>query len=162
MDLSLLAFVALNLVCAVSGGIWKPGDWYERLNRPSWRPPNAAFPIMWAALYTMSAVAGWLVWSNASPGQLPLAMAVYGAQLVFNAAWSWLFFGLRLMRLALLDLVALWLSILAMAIVFWPISPLATLLVLPYLLWVTIAGVLNLTMIRLNPDEAGGWLPARG
>ncbi len=154
MDAALLVFVGLNVATAASGAVFKPGEWYETLKKPSWRPPNIAFPIVWTALYAMIAASGWLVWHAAPPESLPLAMTLYGVQLVLNAAWSALFFGMRRMRAALVDLAALWVSILALIVVFLPIDRTAALLLSPYLLWVTIAGALNRAMIRLNPDFA--------
>ncbi len=154
MDLSLLVFAGLNIAVAFSGAVFKPGEWYETLNKPSWRPPNFAFPIVWTALYAMSAAAGWIVWRSAPPEALPAAMALYGLQLLLNAAWSALFFGMRRMRAALLDLVGLWLSILGLIVLFMPIDRTAALLLVPYLVWVTIAGALNRAMIRLNPAVA--------
>jgi benzodiazapine receptor len=154
MDLSILAFVGVNFVTALSGALFKPGDWYESLNKPAWRPPNAAFPIVWSVLYLMIAVSGWLVWRSASGDVLMIAMTAYGVQLVLNAVWSAIFFGLKRMRLALFELALLWLSILAMIVIFWPIDRLAALLLVPYLTWVSIAAVLNWTMIQLNPAHS--------
>lgn len=143
-------FFAVNVLAASSGAVFKPGDWYEGLRKPSWTPPDWAFPVVWSILFAMIAVAGWLVWEAAGWGA-GLALGVYGVSLVINAAWSGLFFGLKRMDWALVDVIALWLSIVAVMAVFWPISPLAALLHLPYLAWVTLAGVLNLAMLRLNP-----------
>ncbi len=156
MDLSFLAFLGLSFLAASSGGLFRPGDWYERLNKPSWRPPNAAFPIVWSVLYLLLAVAAWRVWEAAGPGGRATAMTAYGIQLVLNFVWSALFFGMRRMRLALAEVGLLWLSILAMILVFWPIDALAGVLLVPYLAWVSIAAFLNWTMIRLNPAEARG------
>lgn len=160
MNLTLLAFVGLSFLAALSGAVFPPGRWYERLAKPAWRPPNWAFPLVWAVLYAMLAVSAWIVWETAPAEALPLAMTVYGLQLVLNAGWSAIFFGLKRMRLALAELCLLWLSILAMILVFWPISVGAALLLVPYLAWVTTAGFLNLAMIRLNPDAVQG-APAR-
>ena len=150
--LALFAFLAANLAAASSGAIFKPGDWYETLQKPSWVPPNWAFPVVWTALFAMNAVAGWLVWEAAGSGA-GLAMAVYGTSLVINALWSAFFFGMKRMDLALGDVAVLWLSLVAQIAVFAPISPLAALLVLPYLAWVSTAALLNLRMIQLNPGE---------
>jgi tryptophan-rich sensory protein len=161
MDLSLLGFVAIVVVAASSGAFFPPGRWYEGLQKPSWRPPNWAFPVVWSILYALIALSGWIVWHAASPEQLPLAMTLFAVQLVFNAAWSWLFFGLKRMRLAFLDLALLWLSIAAMIIVYWRIDVAAALLLLPYIAWVTTAGALNRAMIRLNPEVADGPVAGR-
>jgi tryptophan-rich sensory protein len=156
MDLSLLVFIALVVITATSGAMFSPGQWYERLEKPSWRPPNYVFPIVWTILYAMIAVAGWIAWNASTAEQRPVAMGLWGLQLVLNAAWSWIFFGKRRMRLALLDLLALWLVIAVMIVVFWRIDGWAALLLVPYIAWVTAAGVLNRAMIRLNPDQSDG------
>lgn len=147
--ISLGAFVALNFAAASSGGAFRPGAWYAALKKPSWTPPNWAFPVVWLVIFTFNIFAGWLVWQAAGVAALP-ALAVYAASLGLNAAWSWLFFGRRRMDLALIDLLALWLSIATVMAMFAQFSLLATALLAPYLLWVTIAGFLNLRMIQLN------------
>ena len=99
------------------------------------------FPVVWTPLYLLMAVSGWLVWREA--GLFVLPFIPYGVQLVLNAAWSAIFFGLRRPDLAFIEVVALWLSIAATIVAFAPISPVAAWLLAPYLLWVTIASVLN-------------------
>lgn len=152
--MSLVAFLAVNFVAALSGAVFAPGEWYQRLRKPSWRPPQIAFPIVWTILYAMIAVAGWRVWNEAPAEALPLAMTVYGVQLALNAGWSAIFFGLKRMRLAFVELILLWISIAVMIVVFWPLDVLAAVLLLPYLAWVTAAGALNRAMMRLNPEYA--------
>ena len=144
-------FVALNFAAASSGGMFKPGAWYAGLRKPGWTPPNLAFPIVWGLLFALNAWAGWLVWEVAGTGE-PLVLAAYVVSLMLNAGWSWLFFGRRRMDLALIDVGLLWLSLAVVIALFWPLRPLAALLLLPYLSWVTIAALLNLRMIQLNPD----------
>jgi tryptophan-rich sensory protein len=145
-----IVFIALVLGAAATGGIFKPGAWYARLHKPSWTPPDWAFPIVWGFLYAGIAWAGVLVWRSEGFG---LALGLWIAQWLFNGAWSWLFFGLRRMELALIDVSLMWLSVAAFAVAAWPVSPLASLLFLPYLAWVSVAGALNLTVWRLNPEE---------
>lgn len=147
--LSLLPFFALCFCAALSGAFFRPGDWYERLSKPSWRPPNWLFPPAWSVLYVCIAVAGWLVWRSAAPGYAS-ALAVYGAQLVLNAGWSAVFFGMRRPDWAFGELALLWLSIAATIAVFAPISTAAALLLAPYLAWVTFAGALNFSIWQLN------------
>jgi len=151
LDLSLLVFIGLNVCVAFSGAVFKPGEWYETLNKPAWRPPNAAFPIVWSILYLLIAVAAARVWETGEGPARDAAMVAYGVQLVLNAAWSALFFGMRRMRLALAELALLWLSIVAMIATFAEIDGVAALLLVPYLVWVSVAGMLNRAMIRLNP-----------
>ncbi len=148
--IGLAGFVAACMVAASSGAVFKPGDWYEELAKPWWRPPNWLFPIAWTVLYACIAAAGWLVWRAAGFAGAGAALTAYGLQLVFNAAWSGVFFGLHRVDLAFAELVLLWLSIVATVVLFAPISMLATELLLPYLVWVTFAGALNLSIWQLN------------
>ena len=152
--LSLLPFVAVCFCAALSGAFFRPGDWYDGLAKPSWRPPNWLFPPAWSVLYVCIAVSGWLVWRTGSPG-VDFALGVYGAQLLLNAGWSAVFFGLRRPDWAFGELALLWLSIVATIAVFAPISTAAAALLAPYLAWVTFAGVLNLSMWRLNAPYYG-------
>ncbi len=148
--LGLAGFLIACVAAASSGAVFKPGQWYETLAKPWWRPPNWLFPVAWTVLYGCIAVSGWLVWKTAGFAGAATALAVYGAQLVFNAAWSGLFFGLHRIDLAFAELVLLWLSIVATVATFAPVSLLAAELLLPYLVWVTFAGVLNLSIWQLN------------
>jgi tryptophan-rich sensory protein len=150
--LALGVFVAVNFAAASSGAVFKPGAWYANLRKPGWIPPNWAFPAVWSVLFCMNAAAGWLVWETAGAQAAP-ALAVYGVSLVLNAAWSLLFFGLRRMDWALAEVGVFWLSLAAVIAAFAPIRPLAALLLLPYLAWVSIAALLNLRMLQLNRPE---------
>jgi len=143
-----LVFFGLVFMAAMSGAIFKPGDWYDALAKPSWNPPDWAFPVVWSILYILIAIAGVLVWRAEGFG---VAMAFWGAQLVLNALWSALFFGMKRMDLALYEVSALWVSIAGFIVTAWPVSQVAALLFVPYLIWVTIAAVLNRTVLRLNP-----------
>jgi translocator protein len=150
----LWGFIGACFVAALSGALFPPGQWYEGLKKPSWRPPNWLFAPAWTLLYAMIAIAGWLVWREAGFAGAPVALGLWGLQLALNAAWSGLFFGMRRMDLALAELVLLWLAILATIVAFYPIQSTAALLMAPYLAWVTFAGVLNFAMWRLNPTQA--------
>jgi len=118
--------------------------WYPALVRPSFAPPPWVFGPVWTTLYVMMGVASWLVWRQGF-GRLEVrsALVFYGVQLVFNLAWSWLFFGLQKPFLALLDIVVLLVLIGVTAIRFAAVSRGAALLLLPYLAWVAFATVLN-------------------
>ena len=147
MDATLLPFVGVCFATALSGAVFKPGAWYAGLAKPWWRPPNWLFGPAWSVLYLCIAFSGWLVWRRAGFGP---AMAVYGVQLMFNAGWSAVCFGMRRLDLAFGELVLLWLSIALTIAVFLPISTLAALLLAPYLAWVTFAGLLNFTLWQMN------------
>lgn len=141
-------FVAICVLAAASGGIFRAGAWYEALAKPWWRPPSWLFGPAWSVLYFTIAVSGWMVWRRA--GFAPGPFGIYFLSLCINAAWSALFFGLRRMDLAFLDVLLLWLSIAATIAAFYPIDRRAALLLLPYLGWVTFASVLNFTIWRMN------------
>jgi translocator protein len=127
------------------------GGWYARLSKPSWTPPNWLFGPVWSTLYLMMAVAAWLVWRERGlAGAAVLPLALFAAQLVFNALWSILFFGMHRIGFALADIMLLWGAILATILAFWRISPGASLLMLPYLIWVTYASALNYSIWKMN------------
>ena len=103
-DISLLVFVVLVVAAASSGVLFKPGEWYKGLLKPSWTPPNWLFGPVWSVLYVMIAVAGWLVWRAEGTG---VALSFWFLQLALNAVWSGIFFGLRRMDLAFYNIVHL-------------------------------------------------------
>lgn len=150
-DLSLVVFIVLVVATASTGILFQPGAWYKGLSKPGWTPPNWLFGPVWSVLYLMIAVAGWLVWRIEGAG---LAMLLWVAQLILNGIWSWLFFGRRRMDLAFVDVVALWLAIAGFILAAWPVSGMAALLFVPYLVWVSIAGALNRAVWRMNPTVA--------
>jgi tryptophan-rich sensory protein len=152
--LVLLGFIAACFLAALTGAAYRPGDWYERLAKPSWRPPNRLFAPVWTVLYFLIAVSGWLVWREAGFAGAALPLAIYALQLVLNAAWTPLFFGLHRPDLGFLDIVLVWLSVAATIALFYPIHASAALLLLPYFAWVTFAAALNFAVWRLNPSAA--------
>lgn len=86
MSIASLALFALPVfLTACTGAIFKPGAWYDALEKPSWTPPDWAFPVVWSILYLFIAVAGWLVWQEAG-WSVPIGL--WAAQLVLNGAWS--------------------------------------------------------------------------
>jgi len=148
--IGLACFITACFLTALTGAWFRPGEWYERLKKPSWRPPNRLFAPMWTILYVMIAVAGWLIWREASFAGAGLALAMYALQLILNAAWTPLFFGLHRPDLGFVDIVLVWVSIIATIVLFYPIHVGAALLLVPYLAWVTFATALNFTVWRLN------------
>jgi tryptophan-rich sensory protein len=148
--LALIGFLALCFGAAAFGAAFPPGEWYAGLTRPGWTPPNWLFGPVWTTLYVMIAVAGWLVWrEGASPGRRT-ALLWYGLQLLLNALWSWLFFGLESPALGFADIFLLLAAIGATILAFRPVSRTAAWLLLPYLLWVGYASALNFAIWRLN------------
>ncbi|MET4101659.1 benzodiazapine receptor [Roseovarius sp. MBR-78] len=144
-------FLAACFAAGSTGGLFPPGDWYARLKKPWWTPPNWLFPAAWTILYLCMATAGARV--AMSPDNA-LAMALWALQIALNGLWTPVFFGLRRMGLGLVVLGALWLSVAATLVALWQVDTIAGLLFVPYLVWVSVAGALNLSVLRLNPDVA--------
>lgn len=145
---SLVGFLALCAGAAGTSIFFRPGEWYQALEKPSWTPPDWLFGPAWTVLYILIAIAGWIIWNNARTSP---AMTVWFVQLGLNALWSVLFFGLHLPGLALIDLGLLWLASALFAFMVWPFQPVATALFLPYLAWLAYAFALNFAVWRLNP-----------
>ncbi|WP_448581043.1 TspO/MBR family protein [Thermaurantiacus sp.] len=141
--------LGVALAAASTGAIFRPGDWYGRLRKPLLTPPNWAFPLVWGLLYTLMAVSAWRVWLAGGPAA-SAALAVYAGHLLLNAAWSWLFFGLKRIDLAMAEVVAFWLSILAVIWLFAPFDRIAAWMMVPYHAWVTVAAILNWRFLALN------------
>lgn len=131
-------------------------NWYQKLEKPAWSPPGWVFAPVWTLLYLSMGVASWLVWERAATNNTVVqalgerrqqaasrALWLYVSQLVLNAAWTPIFFGLRRLDWALAEIVVLWAAIAATVLSFFRVRPAAGLLLVPYQLWVTFAGALN-------------------
>lgn len=147
---ALIVFLLITFAVAAFGGQFTPDAWYRDLAKPEFNPPAAVFAPVWTLLYALMAIAAWLVWRARHRKQITPAMVAYAVQLVLNGLWSWLFFGRHEIGLALLDIILLWGAIAVTMLLFWRIRPTATLLLVPYLLWVSFALLLNLRFWQLN------------
>lgn len=148
--LGLAGWVLLCFAAAAIGGFYPPGDWYATLAKPPWNPPNWLFGPVWTVLYAMMGVAAWLVWRRYGFAGAALPLAAFLIQLALNAAWTWLFFGLRQPGIAFVEIVVLWLAILVTLVSFWRLERTAGVLLVPYLAWVSFAALLNYTLWQLN------------
>ena len=148
--LALAGWLVLCFSAAAIGGFFMPGAWYAALKKPSWNPPNWIFAPVWTALYAAMGTAAWLVWKRGGFTGQRVALAFFLAQLLLNALWSPLFFGIHRPGLAFADIALLWLALLPTVATFWKASPLAGGLLVPYLAWVTFASALNFALWRLN------------
>lgn len=137
-------FVGLVFLAASIGGAFRPDEWYYALDKPNWTPPDWAFPVVWTILYVVMAFAAWRVWDIDGIG---LAIILWGMQLALNAGWSMVFFGMKNPELALAELVAFWLALALTLFLFAQIDMLAAALMVPYIIWVTVAGALNLSIV---------------
>ena len=146
---ALIALV-LTFSAAYIGSRFTVGEWYADLSKPSWNPPNWLFGPVWTVLYLLMAISAWLVWKKAGFQGAAVPLIIFLVQLVLNAAWSWLFFGLHEIGIALIEIVVLWLAILICTILFWRIIAISGILLVPYLMWVAFAAVLNYKLWHLN------------
>jgi benzodiazapine receptor len=150
---SLGGFIAATVATAIVGGAvtaTSVGNWYLTIQKPSWTPPDALFGPVWTALFTLMAVAGWRAYSRSEPGEARQVRRWFGVQLVLNALWSCLFFGLRRPDLALLDILALVVVLGLILRRFLRIDPVAGWMWVPYVAWVGFATALNGAIYFLN------------
>lgn len=148
----LIVFILICLAAGFIGAYFTSlsvKTWYKTIQKPSWTPPDKVFAPVWTVLYIMMAVAAWKVWLK-TESLMNVEMIIFLCQLLLNTVWSILFFGYRNPFLALIEMAALWLAITATVILFFPIDLISGLLLLPYLLWVSFAFVLNFTIVRMN------------
>ncbi len=155
---SVLARAALLLVCVaicalpgVVGSQFEPGAWYGSIEKASLNPPSWIFPVVWPVLYLMMGISLWRYLETAVPsGGRVAGLTSFGVQLVLNGLWSYLFFGLHQPGLALVEIVALWLTIATVIYVFSRQARTSAWLLVPYLLWVSFATYLNFEVWRLQ------------
>ena len=148
----LLSSVFISHLAGIIGSIATASSvstWYTTLNKPTFNPPGWLFGPVWLLLYTMMGIALYLVWTSKLK-QKQLAVKIFLVHLVFNTAWSLIFFGLKNLFVALIVIGVLWLMIAYLIFLFNKISKLAGWLLIPYLLWVSFASILNLTIWQLN------------
>ena len=148
----LLFFVLVTSAVGTSASVFTEPNiagWYAGLIHPSFAPPNWLFAPVWTTLYVLMAVAAWRVWRIA--GTRSIETGAYVLQLIFNFAWSAIFFSAHQIGLALIELCVLLALILATTILFWRRDPLAGWLFLPYLAWTSFATALNYAFWSLNP-----------
>ena len=155
--LGLVAWLALSFSAAGLGAVASihAASFYAQLARPEWAPPAYVFGPVWTVLYILMAVAAWLVWRIDGFRGARMALSLYLVQLALNALWSWLFFAWHLGAPAFADILLLGAAIIMTMIAFWRKSGLAGALLVPYLLWVSFALVLNYAIWQLNPLSLG-------
>lgn len=147
---ALAVFLLLSFSAAAIGSAFPPGEWYDAIAKPSWTPPGWLFGPVWTLLYVLIAVAGWRVWMQVrGPSRRPL-LVVWSLQMALNAAWSWLFFGLREPALALANILCMLALIGVFIGMAWRPQRLAASLFVPYAAWVAFASALNASIWWLN------------
>ncbi len=143
----LLLFILIVAAVSFSGAQFRPGDWYVSLIKPGWTPPNWVFPVVWSVLYLMIAVAGWLIFATSNS----TLKALWVIQLALNGLWSWIFFGMHLIGLGMIDILAMFACTLMLLAVAYKSSSAAVWLMTPYLIWLGYASALNVAIYYLNP-----------
>ena len=124
---------------------------YASLNKPVFNPPNWVFSPVWITLFVLMGISLYLVWSKAIKKELKKrALILFGIQLLLNIFWSVIFFGLNSILFAFIEIIFLWIAILLTIIYFYKISKIASYLLIPYILWVSFAAVLNFSIFLIN------------
>lgn len=146
--------VAICLAVGFAGALLTADQivtWYGMLNKPVFTPPNWVFGPVWTLLYILMGVAAGLVWGTLKKHkEAKHALFIFGIQLALNFGWSILFFGLQSPLLGLVDILVLWAMIIVTIAIFWQYSRTSSILLIPYLAWVTYATVLNIAIVKLN------------
>lgn len=147
----LLASLLISLGVGGLAGLFSSGssELYRELNLPVLSPPSAVFPIVWTILYILMGISAYMIYISYDPNKHN-ALRVYGLQLLLNFIWPLVFFNMQSYLAAFIILVLLWLTVLIMIVLFYRINPIAAYLQIPYLLWLTFAGYLNLAIYILN------------
>jgi tryptophan-rich sensory protein len=151
---NLLKLVASILICQMAGIVGSfftmpaISGWYATLNKPWFTPPGWFIGVVWLTLFTFMGIALYLVWHK---GFARLTLGIFSVQLVLNMLWSFLFFGFQSPLLGLIEIAILWVFIALNIWAFWRIDKRAGYMLLPYIMWVTIAAILNYYVFLLNP-----------
>jgi benzodiazapine receptor len=155
-DIAKLIISIIACQCAgIIGSVFTIGaipTWYATLHKPPFTPPNWLFGPAWFTLYLLMGIAAFLVWRKGTAGtQIRVSLVIFLAQLIVNALWSIVFFGLKSPLGGVIVIVILWALILLTILRFFKISSAAGILLLPYILWVSFAAALNASVWLLNP-----------
>jgi translocator protein len=145
-------------VAVLGGTITDLGPWYQALRKPEWQPPPLVFPIAWTTIYALTAASAVIAWRRAPRGsEREWLIGMFALNGFLNVLWSLLFFRLHRPDWALAEVAFLWLSVVALIILTAPHARLSAILLVPYLIWVSLAAALNFDVVRLNaPFGPGG------
>jgi len=154
---NILIFIASIVICQLAGIIGSifttPAipTWYANINKPTFRPPNWVFAPVWTTLFLLMGIALFLIWKKGlDKKENRIAFSIFIFQLILNTLWSVLFFGMKSPFAAFMEIIFLWVAILTSIILFFRISRLAGALLIPYILWVSFASILNFSIWKIN------------
>ena len=150
-----IAGVLATMVAMVGMTVTDIGPWYHGLTQPRWAPPDAVYGAAWTAIYAFTALGGGTAWlATKSSRDREWLIGLFALNGFLNVLWSMLFFQLHRPDWALIEVIFLWLSVAALIVLTWRRSMIAAVLLIPYLMWATFAGYLNLAVVRLNAPFA--------
>jgi len=157
---SLFVAIAISFgVAGLGGALTDLGPWYQQLVKPDWKPPDAAFGVIWSTIFTLCAFSAWWAWhASGHARQRRNMLALFAANAALNVLWSLIYFQGHQLGWALVELVFLWLSIAALMVHLHRYARASAWMLLPSLVWVSAAGVLNWDTWQLNP-QAHAWQP---
>ncbi len=153
----IIGLIAWIIICFATSAIGafatlQAQSFYGGLVQPLWAPPAWLFGPVWTTLYAMMAVSVWLIWRKGGFKANQSALTLFLCQLILNGLWSWMFFAWHLGLGSFINIIVLWLAILANLVLFWRTDKFSGVLLVPYLLWVSFASALNYAMWQLNPS----------
>ncbi|NLT51193.1 MAG: tryptophan-rich sensory protein [Ignavibacteria bacterium] len=151
--IGLLLWLSITFTASFAGA--QSRGFYQELTRPLWAPPGWLFAPVWTALYILMGISAWIVWKQKGFKYAKYALGFYLFQLLLNSLWTWLFFVLQSGALAFFEISLLWVLILITIILFWKIRPIAGILLLPYILWVSFATALTCSVWMSNRNILG-------
>ncbi len=146
-----IIFFGACCAAAATGSLFPPGAWYRDLSKPVWTPPNWLFPVAWTVLYLSSAYAASRV---AVLDGNAFGMGFWALQIALNTLWTPVFFGLRRIKAGVVVIACLWAAVLGTMLSFFQLDPLSGWLFVPYLIWSSYAGALNIAIWRMNPEQS--------
>lgn len=157
MKINLIKLVISIVICQLAGVVGSIftytaiSEWYPTLIKPWWTPPNWLFAPVWITLFTLMGISLYIVWDKGlEKKEVKTAVSIFSVQLILNILWSVIFFGLKSPLFGFIEIVILWIAILFTMIKFYRISRASSYILIPYIVWVTIAAFLNFSILILN------------
>ncbi len=151
--LKLIISIAIALSAGILGSLFTSRSvktWYNTINKPIFNPPNWLFSPVWTILFILMGISFYIIWKKNFGNKKILLISIFGIQIFLNILWSLFFFGLQSILLGFIEIIILWLFILINTVLFYKVDRIAGIILIPYLLWVSFASILNFTLLLLN------------